>query len=96
MREENGQLAKQLAQCHRAIRDLEQENVYMQTDRKWLNDQKHLVEADALRAQTAFLDVSKRLEILSVDYKSSTRELQEQKRIVKVGPDIISCCSGLE
>lgn len=56
----------------------------MQSDRKWLKDQKRLVEADALRAQTAFLDVSKRLKILSVDYQSTTRELQEQKRVVKV------------
>ena len=85
VREENVQLALQLAQSQRTARNLEQGYVCMQNELKWLQDQKRAAEVEALRVQTAFVDASKKFELLTVDHDTITCALQEQKTIVQVG-----------
>lgn len=84
VREENGQLALQLAQSQRCGRETEQANERLQTKVRWLQEQKRASEAEALRCQTCRIDVSAKLELLTTEHERAMDELHQQKRTVQV------------
>lgn len=85
VREENGQLAVQLAQSERSGRELQQANEHLEREFTRLQGQKRQCDAAALQFQTSFIEASKKLEQLAAVHERTVSELHQERQRVQVG-----------